>query len=87
MKFSNLISKFHLSFARVFWALNMFDSLFLRHATNPEQDHQVNLKDNDQTQTNPDAAQMQLETMNTGVMACWIIGPNYTWCHSGRGRN
>jgi hypothetical protein len=81
MKFSNLISKLHQAFARVFSALNLFDSLFPRHATNLKQNHQVNLKNADQTQTNDDAAQVQLEALKTGVTECWIIGPNYTWCH------
>jgi hypothetical protein len=44
MKLSNLISKFHQTFARVFSAFNLFDSLFPHHATELKQNHQVNLK-------------------------------------------
>ena len=81
MKFSNLISKLHQTFSRVFSALNLFGSVFPRHATNLKQNHQMSLKNTDQTQTNDDAAQVQWEALKTGVTECWIIGPNYTWCH------
>lgn len=80
MKFSNLLSKLHRTFARVFSALNLIDSLFPRHPTNLKQNHQVKLKNSDQTQTNDDAAQVQLEALKTGVMECWSIGPNFNWC-------
>jgi hypothetical protein len=80
MKLSNLISKFHQTFARVLLAFNLFDSLFPHHAAKLKQNHQVNLKNSEPTQSKNDAAQAQFEVLETGVMRCWSIGPNYTWC-------
>ena len=80
MKLSNLISKFHQTFARVFLAFNLFDFLFPHHATKLKQSHQANLKNIDQTQSKNDAAQVQFAVLETEVMGCWSIGPNYTWC-------
>ncbi len=80
MKLSNLISKFHQTFARVFLAFSVFDSLFPHHATKLKQNHQVNLKNSEQTQSTNDAAQARFEVPETGVMECWSLGPNYTWC-------
>ena len=80
MKLSNLISKFHQTFARVFLAFNVFDSLFPHHATKLKQNHQVNLKNSEPTQSTNDAAQARFEVLKTGVMECWSLGPNYTWC-------
>ena len=87
MKFSNLIGKSHQTSPRAFWALNLFDSIFGRHANDPEERYQANLINSDQTQADDDAGQVQLEALRTGAMECWLIGPNYTWCHSGRVRN
>ena len=87
MSFSNLISKRQQTWARVLWALRLFDYLFRRHATGPRQNHQVNVVKSGQTQTNDGTAQVQLETAKTEAMECWPIGPNYTWCHSGRVQN
>jgi hypothetical protein len=87
MSFSNLISKLQQTWVRVLWALKLGDYPFRRHAIDPRQNHQVNLIKSDQTQTSDDAAQVQLETAKTEAMECWLIGPNYTWCHSGRVRN
>jgi hypothetical protein len=87
MKVSKLISKFHQTFIRVFLACNLFDSLFLRHATKLKRNHQMNSKNSEQTQGENDAAQAQLEVPETGVMQCWIVGPNNTWCHPSRERN
>ena len=86
MKLSNLISKLHQTFARVFLAFNVFDSLFLHHATELKQSHQVNLKDSEQTQSENDAAQVQFEALETEVMECWNVGQNSTWCGPGRMR-
>src|SRR6266446_3478755 len=74
MKLSNLISKFHQTFARVFLAFNLFDSLFPHHATKLKQNHQVNLKNSEPTQSKNDAAQVQFEVLETGVMKCWRPG-------------
>jgi hypothetical protein len=87
MKLSNLISKFRQTFARVFLEFNLCDSVFPDHATKLKQNHQVDLKNSDQTQSKNDAAQVQFEVLETGVMECWIIGPNCTWCRPGRVRN
>ena len=84
MKFSNLISRLHHTFARVFLGFNLWNSVFPHHATKLKQNHQMNLKNSDQTQSKNDAVQVQFEMLETGVMECWIIGPNYTWCHPGR---
>src|SRR5260370_41888418 len=86
MKLSNLISKFHQTFARVFLAFNLFDSLFPHHAAKLEQNHQVNLKNSEPTQSKRDAAQVQFAGMETGVMESWSIGPNYTWVRPSRVR-
>ena len=83
MKFSNLISKLHHTFARVFLGFNLWNSVFPHHATKLKQNHQMNLKNSDQTQSKNDAA----EVLETGVTRCWSIGPNYTWCHPSRGRH
>jgi hypothetical protein len=80
MKLSNLISKFHQTSARVFLAFNVFDCLFPHHATKLKQNHQVNLKNSEPTQSTNDAAQARFEVPETGVMECWSLGPNYTWC-------
>jgi hypothetical protein len=85
MKLSNLISKFHQTFARGFLAFNPFDSLFPHHAA--KLNHQLNLKNSEPTQSKNDAAQARFEVVETGVMRCWSIGPNHTWCHPSRGRN
>jgi hypothetical protein len=87
MKLSNLISKFHQTFARVFLAFNLFDSLFPYHAAELKQNHQVNLNDSEHRQSKNDAARVQFEVPETGVMKCWTIGPNYTWCRPSRVRN
>ena len=87
MKLSNVISKSHQTFARVFLAFNLFDSLFPHHATKLKENHQLNVKNSEPTQRKNDAAQERFEMLETGVMRCWIIGPNYTWCHPSRGRN
>ena len=87
MKFSDVISKLHRISARVFWAWNVFDSLGRGHAAAPKRIQEVNLINSDQTQTNDDAGQGQLVAPKTGAMECWLIGPNYTWCNSGRVRN
>jgi hypothetical protein len=87
MKLSNLISKFRQIFARVFLAFNLFDSLFPHHATKLKENHQLNLKNSEPTQGKRDAAEVQFEVLETGVMRCWSIGPNYTWCHPSRGRH
>jgi hypothetical protein len=87
MKLSNLISKFHQTFARVLLAFNLFDSLFPHHATKLKENHQLNLTNSEPTQSENDATEMQFEVLETGVMRCWSIGPNYTWCHPSRGRN
>jgi hypothetical protein len=55
MKLSNLISKFHQTFARVLLAFNLFDSLFPHHAAKLKQNHQVNLKNSEPTQSKNDA--------------------------------
>jgi hypothetical protein len=70
MKLSNLISKFHQTFARVFLAFNLFDSLFPHHATKLKQNHQLNLKNSEPTQSKNDAAQARFEVLETGVMRC-----------------
>jgi hypothetical protein len=80
MKLPNLLSKFHQTFARVCLAFNVFDSLFPHHATELKQNHQVNLKNSEPTQSTNDAAQARFEVLETGVMECWSLGPNYTWC-------
>ena len=80
MKLSNLISKFHQSFARVFLAFNVFHSLFPHHAIKLQQNHQVNLKNSEPTQSTNDAAQARFEVLETGMIKCWSLGPNYTWC-------
>jgi|SRR6516165_1307417 len=85
MKLSNLISNSHQTFARVFLAFNLFDSLFPHHATKLKENHQLNVKNSEPTRSKNDAAQARLEMLETGVMRCWIIGPNYTWCHPSRG--
>jgi len=87
MKLSNLISKFQQTFARVFLAFNVFDSLSPHHTTKLKQNHQVNLKNSEPTQSTNDAAQARFEVMETGVMECWSIGPNYTWCRPSRVRH
>ena len=87
MKFWKLISELQRTGARVFWALNLSDSLFRGHASHPKQNQRVNSINSDQTQTSDDDAQVQSEALRTGVLECWILGPNYTWCQSGRGRN
>ena len=87
MKLSKLISKFQQTFARVFLASNLFDSLFPHHAAKLKQNHQVNLKNSEPTQTKNDAAQARFEVRETGLMKCWSIGPNYTWCHPSRARH
>lgn len=87
MKVSNLVSKFQQTFMRVFLACNLFDSLFLRHATKLKQDHQMNSKKSEQTGSENDAAQARFEVPETGVMQCWNIGPNSTWCQPSRERN
>lgn len=87
MKVSNLISKFHQTFMRVFLACNLFDSLFLHHATKLKQNDQMNSKNSEQTESENDAAQAQFEVPETGVMQCWIIGPNGSWCKPSRERN
>ena len=87
MKLSNLISKFHQTFTRVFLAFNLFDSLFPHHATKLKQNHQVNLKNSEPTQSKNDAAQARFEVLEPGVMECWSIGPNYTWCRPSRVRH
>ena len=74
MKLSNLISKFHQTFARVFLAFNLFDSIFPHHATKLKQNHQVNLKNSEPTQSKNDAAQARFEVLETGVMECWSVG-------------
>jgi len=87
MKLSNLISKVHQTFARVFLGFNLWDSVFPHRPSKLKQNHQLNLKNSDQTQSKNDAAQAQFEMLETGVMECWSVGPNYTWCHPGRVRN
>jgi hypothetical protein len=84
MKLSSLISRFHQTFARVFLAFKLFDSLFPHHATKLKQNHQVNLKNREPTQSKNEAAQARFEVLETGVMECSIIGPNYTWCRPSR---
>ena len=74
MKLSNLISKFHQTFARVFLAFNVFGSFFAHHATKLKQNHQVNLKNSEPTQSTNDAAQARFEVLETGVMECWSLG-------------
>ena len=81
MKLSNLISKLHYTLARVFLAFNLSDSLFPHHAAKLKQNHRVNLKSSEPTQSKNDAAEVQFEVLETGVMKCWSIGPNYAWCH------
>ncbi|SRR5260221_6783234 len=80
MKLSNLISKFHQTFARVFLAFNLFDSLFPHHATKLKENHQLNLKNSEPTQSKNDAAQARFEVLETEVMGCRSVGTNYTWC-------
>ena len=87
MKLSNLISKFHQTFARVFLAFNLFDSLFPHHATKLKENHQLKLKNSEPAQSKNDAAQVQFATLETEVMDCWSIGPNYTWCRPSRVRH
>ena len=87
MKLPNLISKFHQTLAHVLLAFDLFDSLFPHHTAKLKQSHQVNLKNSEPTQSKNDAAQARFEVLETGVMKCWSIGPNYTWCHPSRGRN
>ena len=74
MKLSNVISKFHQTFARVFLAFILFDSLFPQHATKLKENHQLNLKNSEPTQSKNDAAQARFEVLKTGVMRCWSIG-------------
>jgi hypothetical protein len=78
MKLSNLISKFHQTFARVFLAFNLFDFLFPHHATKLKENYQLNVKNSEPTQSKNDAAQARFEMLESGVMRCWSIGPNYT---------
>ena len=51
MKLSNLISKFHQTFARVLLAFNLFESLFPHHTAKLKQNHQVNLKNSEPTKS------------------------------------
>jgi hypothetical protein len=87
MKLSNLISKFHQTFARVFLAFNLFDSLFPHHATKLKENHRLNLKNSEPTQSKNDAAQARFEVLETEVMGCWSVGPNYIWCRPSRVRH
>jgi hypothetical protein len=87
MKPSGLISNVQETFARVLSRFNLCGSVFAHHANKLNQNHQVNQKSSDQTQSQNDAAQVQFEALEPEVMECWIVGPNYTWCRPGRVRN
>jgi hypothetical protein len=73
-----LISNFQQTFARVSLASNLFGSPFPHHVAKLKQNHHLNLKNSEPTQSKIDAAQARFEVLETGVMKCWSIGPNYT---------
>jgi hypothetical protein len=84
---STLISKVHQAFARVFLGSNLFDSLFRHHAAKVKQNHELNVKNGEQTQSRKGAGQVQFDVLELGAMECWHIGPSYTWCRASRMRN